>query len=177
MASNNPGQKINAFRRALEHAMSAELNAIRYLRLAEWSWAKGQVQPTGRFLLLAGVASCQAGWLQLGLACGAAVQRVLPQHALRRFPDLATALRDPEFRELVHVVERQCSPERAEFLLTSLSDPWAAPDPNTLREDDWLVRVARLAIDRSPTHSRPGHMDDPLNDPASMRPHSADSED
>ena len=91
-----------------------------HLRLARVSHQRGQVIPRNKFLILAGAAACQAGFLRVAERCREVVLRNNSKHLLgqtRTFPD---ALRDDDFQSYLKQLIKFCSPERAELLLAGL---------------------------------------------------------
>lgn len=113
-----------------------------YAQLAELSHTKRQPLARDRFLLLAGVEACRAGWPAVAAACHA--QLVATKSALQvtRFKSFADALQDEEFRGIADHWERWCPFERAEYLLTDLGRA-ARLEPGSEPLD--VVVVTRLA--------------------------------
>ncbi len=97
-----------------------DLAVIRYLELAKISQAKNQRSGSDRFLILAGVAACRTGWLDVAERCRERVLEHNPHHLLGRWPTLPDALRSDDFAPFLKQLERFCSSERAEMLLSEL---------------------------------------------------------
>lgn len=91
-----------------------------YAQLAAISRDKLQAPARDRFLLLAGVEACRAGWLDVANRCRDLIVAANPAHQLQRHPTMADALRDTEFQRLAARWERYCPFEHAEHLLLQL---------------------------------------------------------
>lgn len=94
-----------------------------YVQLAVLSDQKQQAPTRDRFLLLAGVNACRAGWLDVANRCRARILAANPAHQLRLHATMADALRDPDFLQLAARWERFCPFEQAEHLLLQLGHP------------------------------------------------------
>lgn len=88
-----------------------------FLRLAELSRDKCQLDSRDRFLLLAAIASCRGGCLDVAERCRTIVINRNPSHLIGGYPSLPDALRDPDFQPFQLMLTRFCSFERAELLL------------------------------------------------------------
>lgn len=105
-----------------EIAMSA------YVQLAVISGQKHQLPARDRFLLLAGIEACHAGWLEVANDCRDRIVAANPGHQLRQHATMADALRDADFRQLATRWQRYCPFEQAEHLLMQLGlSPAAEP--------------------------------------------------
>ena len=91
-----------------------------YVQLAVISDQKQQALARDRFLLLAGVEACRAGWLDVAECCRAKLIAANPAHQLHRHATLPDALRDTDFQQLVAKWERYCPFEQAEHMLRQL---------------------------------------------------------
>ena len=94
-----------------------------YVQLAVISDQKKQPQVRDRFLLLAGVEACRAGWPDVAACCHRKLVASNPAHQAHRFATLADALRDEAFQQLVAHWERYCPFEKAEAMLRRLNLP------------------------------------------------------
>jgi hypothetical protein len=99
---------------------NSDLALIQYLQLAKISQAKRQQAGSDRFLILAGVAACRSGWLDVAEACRDRVLEHNPHHLLNRWPTLPDAVRSPDFSTFLRQLERLCPVERAETILAEL---------------------------------------------------------
>ncbi len=115
---------------------SADLAVVQYLALAKISQARQQTSGGDRFLVLAAEAACRAGWLDVAERCRELVLKHNPHHLIGRWPAVADALRSEEFRPFFKQLERFCSVERAESLLSELNQ-------NIVEEEDLLGDLAR----------------------------------
>ena len=97
-----------------------ELAMCAYVQLAVISDEKRQAPARDRFLLLAGVEACRAGWLEVADRCRALIVAANPAHQLHRHATMADALRDPDFQRLAAKWEKYCPFEQAEHLLLQL---------------------------------------------------------
>jgi hypothetical protein len=97
-----------------------EIAMCAYVQLAVISDEKQQAPTRDRFLLLAGVEACEAGWLEVADRCRTLILATNSAHQLKRFATMADALRDPDFQKLVAKWEKYCPFEQAEHLLTQL---------------------------------------------------------
>ena len=116
-----------------------------YVQLAVISDQKHQPQVRDRFLLLAGVEACRAGWLEVADRCREKLLASNPAHQAHRHVTLADALRDHEFQQLVIHWERYCPFEKAEALLRQMNLP-----PN--QRTDLTVGEQMLQILRTRDH-------------------------
>ncbi len=91
-----------------------------YVQLAELSQQKRQLPGCDKFLLLAGVSACCAGWPEVARRCRELVLAHNHLHLIGKFETFADALRDPEFKPFVKRLERFCPYEKAEYLLKQL---------------------------------------------------------
>src|SRR5205085_9914762 len=98
-----------------------EAAMIVYVQLAAISDQKKQRQVRDRFLLLAGVAACRAGWLEVANCCRKKLVESNHAHLANRHATLADALRDHDFQQLVTHWERYCPFEKAEAMLRQLN--------------------------------------------------------
>lgn len=96
-----------------------------YVQLAVISDHKQQRQVRDRFLLLAGVEACRAGWPDVAARCRQALLESNHAHQANRHATLADALRDQDFQQLVVHWERYCPFEKAEAMLRRLNLPAA----------------------------------------------------
>lgn len=97
-----------------------EIAMCAYVQLAVLSDEKQQTLVRDRFLLLAGVAACRAGWLDVAERCREKLVASNPAHQLNDHATLADALRDADFQQLAAKWERYCPFEQAEHLLRQL---------------------------------------------------------
>src|SRR5690606_15248068 len=100
---------------------NSDLALIQYLELAKISQAKKQPAGCGRFLILAGVAACRSGWLDVAESCRTRVLEQNPHHLLNRWPTLPDAIRSSDFSAFLRQLERFCPIERAESILAELN--------------------------------------------------------
>jgi hypothetical protein len=98
-----------------------------YAKLAGMAHAKGQALGRDKFLLLAGLAACRAGWPDVAEECRTLVLRHNPRHLVSRFASLPDALRSAEFTAFDKQLTRWCPYEKAEHLLRQLNVTAQAP--------------------------------------------------
>ncbi len=110
-----------------------EIAMCAYVQLAVISDEKQQAQTRDRFLLLAGVEACLAGWLEVANRCRDKIVAANPGHQLHRHTTMADALRDAEFRQLATKWERYCPFEQAEHLLLQLGRSPEGDQPEVSR--------------------------------------------
>jgi len=121
-----------------EIAMSA------YVQLAVISGQKNQAPARDRFLLLAGIEACHAGWLDVANECRARIIAANPAHQLHLHATMADALRDADFQKLAAKWERYCPFEQAEHLLTQLGRSPEGDEPDTPRGERMLQLLTSL---------------------------------
>ena len=110
-----------------------------YVQLAVISDQKHQPQVRDRFLLLAGVEACRAGWPEVSASCHKKLIASNPAHQAKRHPTFADALRDEDFQQLVAHWERYCPFEKAEAMVRQLNLP---PDEQTdVSVGDQMLRM------------------------------------
>ena len=105
-----------------------------YVQLAVISHRKRQGQVRDRFLLLAGVEACRAGWPEVAACCRQRLIASNPAHQANRHATVADALRNEEFQQLVVHWERYCPFERAEAMLRQLNLPASEPTEKSTGE-------------------------------------------
>ena len=94
-----------------------------YVQLAVISDQMHQSQVSDRFLLLAGVEACRAGWPDVAARCRERLLAKNPAHQVKGHLTFADALRDEDFQRLVARWERYCPFEKAEAMLSQLDRP------------------------------------------------------
>lgn len=112
-----------------------------YVKLAVISDRVQQSQVCDRFLLLAAVEACRAGWPQVAARCRQRLVARNPSHLAHRHVTISDALRDAEFQQLVVRWERYCPFEKAEAMLRQL-DPPLEPQPHASIGERMLVLLA-----------------------------------
>ena len=95
---------------------SYDLEMLTYLKLADLSRRKRQTLGSDKLLVLAGVAACRAGCLNVAERCREIIVRHHPRHLLARFASFADALRAEDFAPLLKRLKKLCPFEQAEFL-------------------------------------------------------------
>jgi hypothetical protein len=105
-----------------------DLAVVQYLELAKISQTKQQLAGRDRFLILAGIAACRAGWLDVAETCRRRVLEHNPRHLLSQWDTLPNALRSQDFATFLRQLERFCPVERAETLLTELGARVSLPE-------------------------------------------------
>ena len=116
-----------------------------YVQLAAISDQKQQPQVRDRFLLLAGVEACRAGWPDVAACCRQRLLTANPSHQVKRHPTMADALRNEDFQQLVAHWERYCPFEKAEALLRQMNLPPAEPT-----EDSVGDQMLKILIEPNP---------------------------
>ena len=91
---------------------------LAFCRLARISHDRSQAQGRDRFLLLAGVAACRAGWPAIAERCRSLIVTSQPRHFLAASATLADALREDANEGFFRKANLLCSFEQAEHLLT-----------------------------------------------------------
>jgi hypothetical protein len=92
-----------------------------YLHLARASERRRRPHVRDRLFVLAAVEATKAGLLRIAAHCRRIVLDSNAQHLIRRWPTVAAALRDQEFRHFLTHLEKRYSRENAEQLLQSLA--------------------------------------------------------
>ena len=105
-----------------------------YVQLAAISDRKQQPQVRDRFLLLAGIEACRAGWPEVAERCRQKLIASNPAHLANRHATLAQALRDENFQQMVVHWERYCPFEKAEALMLQNNVPPSLATDLTLGE-------------------------------------------
>lgn len=93
-----------------------------YFQLAEISQQKKQFHPRDKFLILAGVEACRAGYLEIANRAREIILDHNSNHLLKKQTSFADAMRDEEFLHFVTSLEKSfCNREQAEHLLFQAS--------------------------------------------------------
>ena len=111
-----------------------------YVQLAVISGEKRQNQARDRFLLLAGIEACRAGWLEVAERCRELIVAENPGHQLHRHASMADALRDPEFKLIANRWGNYCPYEQAEHLLLQLGYSLEGDQPERSR-GEWMLQL------------------------------------
>lgn len=91
-----------------------------FLQLAYVSHQKQQFIGRDKFLIMAGVAACNAGWPDLAEECRIRVLENNASHMIGKFESFVTAMRDDDFLKFAQQLDRFCTFEKAEHLLNEL---------------------------------------------------------
>ena len=91
-----------------------------FVHLAVLSHEKKQMTGRDKFLLLAAVAACRAGYAKVAARCRTLILSNNPAHLIGKSASVADAMRHPDFQTLLQQLERFCTFERAEHLLHGL---------------------------------------------------------
>ena len=91
-----------------------------YLQLAYVSHQKGQFIGRDKFLIMAGIAACNAGWSDLAEECRLRVMENNASHLIGKYESFVAAMRDDDFHKFAKQFDRFCSFEKAEHLLNEL---------------------------------------------------------
>ena len=97
-----------------------EHSLLAYAQLAQLSQQKGQMSPRDNFLILAGASACRAGWPEVSEACRTAVLTNNPVHLIGQYATFVAAMQSTDFEPFQRRLERFCSREKAEHLLSEL---------------------------------------------------------
>jgi len=115
-----------------------------YARLAAVSSKRRQVQVCDRFLILSGMAATRCGCRDVADRCHRLVASRNPHHLLARYASMADALRDQDFAPFAIQLQRFCSLERAEHMLTQVGQSTELPDGES-ECDTALAALASIA--------------------------------
>ncbi len=91
-----------------------------FAQLASVADRKKQSIGRDRFLVLTGITATRAGWLDVADRCHEVITGCSEKHIVGHYASFAEALRDDEFQPFVRQVEKFCSMERAEHLLSEM---------------------------------------------------------
>jgi hypothetical protein len=111
-----------------------------YAQLAWLSHEKRQSLARDRFLVLAGVAACEAGWPDAAGECHQLLVHFAPQHQFVQFDSFPAALQTEDCRKLARSIARHCPYERAEHLLQELGRS-ARGDAPELSRGNWVCAL------------------------------------
>lgn len=100
---------------------------LMYARLAALSQERQQLGGRDKFLILTGAEACRAGWPEVAERCRETVLANNPAHLIHRYPSFPAALRDEEFNTFLKQLERFCTHEKAEHLLSELNVDFEVP--------------------------------------------------
>jgi hypothetical protein len=98
----------------------SEQTLVTFLDLACASQQRRRLSESDKLLVLAAAAGSQLGWPEVAAACRAQVLAHNPRHLVRRWPTIEAALATERFGLYLKHVQRQYSPERAEYMLGCL---------------------------------------------------------
>jgi hypothetical protein len=92
-----------------------------YLHLARASELRRRPHVRDRLFVLAAVIASDAGLPRVAAYCRHRVLQHNPHHMIRRWPNLAEALEDPDFIYFLRHLQRRFPPEKAERMLEKLN--------------------------------------------------------
>ena len=98
-----------------------ETAMLAFARLARISHDKRQASGRDRFLALTAREACLAGWLEIGERCRKLIIAANPRHLLAHAAGIADAVRDPEIGKFLESLDRFCTFEQAEHLLSEMN--------------------------------------------------------
>ena len=104
---------------------------LAYAKLAAISQQKRQLLGRDKLLILTGAAACRAGWPEVAARCRELVIANNQSHLVGRTETFADAMRTEEFEPLLKRLERMCSYEKAEHLLSEMDENPASRQPNS----------------------------------------------
>jgi len=104
-------------------------------------------QPIGRdrFLVLSGLAATRAGWPDVARRCHELITASSDKHLVGQHASFADALRDDDFQPFVRQVEKFCSIERAEHLLSEMGVSPLSPTEDQSAGQVALAQLHRLS--------------------------------
>lgn len=97
-----------------------ERSMLLFAQLAKVAALKQQPIGRDRFLVLTGISATRAGWPDVATRCHELIVANSHQHIVGRFTSFADALRDEDFQIFVKQIEKFCTPERGEHLLSEI---------------------------------------------------------
>lgn len=97
-----------------------EFSLLAYAQLAQLSKQKRQMSPRDKFLILAAASACRAGWPDVAETCRTAVLTNNPAHLIGHYATFVDAMQSTDFEPFQRRLERFCSREKAEHLLSEL---------------------------------------------------------
>ena len=106
---------------------------LAYAQLAALSQQKRQLPSRDKFLILAAAAGCRGGWPDVSERCRELVLSNNPAHLIKNSATFVESMRTPEFEQFLKQLERFCSGEKAEHLLTELGIDIPMPTANDTR--------------------------------------------
>ncbi len=119
-----------------------EVAMIAYVKLADLSQQKNQMQGRDKFLVLAGAAACRAGWPDVTRRCRALIISNNCAHLIRKSKTFSDAMRDDEFQPFLKQLERFCSYEQSEHLLSQLNlEPGLPKDKQSISSGEYALQL------------------------------------
>ena len=119
-----------------------ELAMLTYVQLADIAQQKRQLLGRNKFLLLAGMAACRAGWPDVAEKCRELVLTDNRAHLIGNYASIADALRDPDFLCFEQQLQRFCPYEKAEHLLQQLGiEPGLPPNYRDVDSGTYLLEL------------------------------------
>src|SRR5687767_13072253 len=118
-----------------------------YLHLARASERRRRPHVRDRLLVLAAVTATKAGLLRVAAHCRQMVIENNAQHLIRRWPTVAAALRDQEFRHFLTHLEKRYSREKAEQLLQSLAIERGHERETYYSDEEYVASIVGISVD------------------------------
>jgi hypothetical protein len=118
-----------------------------YLHLARASERRRRPQVRNRLLVLASVAATKAGLLRIAAYCRQMVLDSNTQHLIRRWPTVAVALRDEEFRHFLTHLEKRYSRENAEQLMQSLAIERGHERETYYSDEEYAAGIVGISVE------------------------------
>jgi hypothetical protein len=119
-----------------------------YLHLARASEMRRRPHVRDRLLVMAAVAATKAGLPRIAAYCRQRVSEHNSKHILRRWPTVASALRDPEFQRFLTHLEKRYSHEQAEGLLESLGIELGRERDAYFSDEEYTASIAGITLER-----------------------------
>lgn len=120
----------------------------KYLHLARASGLRRRPHVRDRLLLLAAAAATRSGLPRIAACCRQDVLQHNPRHLVQRWPDIAHALRDPEFQHFLAHLEKRYSPEAAEEMMQKLAIERACERATYYSDEEYAAALLGSSLEQ-----------------------------
>jgi hypothetical protein len=118
-----------------------------YLHLARASERRRRPHVRDRLLVMAAVEATRAGLLRIAAYCRQLVLQNNAQHLIQRWPTVAAALRDADFRHFLTHLEKRYSRENAEQLMQSLAIERGREREAYYSDEEYAAGIVGVSLD------------------------------
>ena len=119
-----------------------------YLHLAMDSSRRQRLLHRDKMLLLSGMIAAKMQLSSVASYCRRLILQNNPGHMVRRWPDLETAIAEPDFQHLLKQVQRRFPLEKAERLMQQLGIEMGNERDTYYSDEEYAASVLGVSVDQ-----------------------------